>query len=276
MHVSNKYIKGFDGLRGISIIFVLITHLGLFEYLELSQYSVKRIVPLVSGGTGVTIFFVISGFLITKILLSEKELKGKISFRNFFARRFLRLLPPLVLYFLALLILMKFEIIKPNFIGLTFSALYLYNFIPKMYYTGELGPTWSLALEEQFYLIWPMVVSFLKKNGALILSVILLIMSVLSYFIYPLFTIQFNNKLYALTDFSHTQRWFIPAISSILIGALTAYFYNSICTFPIFRNNRIFAYSIALVLILNTLYLPESLLQFYTFFYATGISILYH
>src|SRR4051812_24906788 len=101
-----KYIKGYDGLRAISIIMVLITHLGWLDSISADATVNVRIQMLFSGGTGVTIFFVLSGFLITRILLQEKLSTGSISFKNFYIRRFLRLLPPLILFFSVMLVLM--------------------------------------------------------------------------------------------------------------------------------------------------------------------------
>src|SRR5687768_16646603 len=97
------YIKGFDGLRAISIIMVFVTHLGINSYFTPGSFAMKRIEPLFSGGTGVNIFFVISGFLITRILQRELLSRGKINIRRFFIRRFLRLLPPLFIFYLILL-----------------------------------------------------------------------------------------------------------------------------------------------------------------------------
>ena len=78
---SHGYIPGLDGLRAIAVLIVLIAHFGL-----------AHIIP---GGFGVTVFFIISGFLITRLLISEQETKGRIALKNFYIRRIIRLYPAL-------------------------------------------------------------------------------------------------------------------------------------------------------------------------------------
>lgn len=115
------------------------------------------------GFAGVDLFFVLSGFLITTLLIREKAKHGKISLRNFWARRFLRLMP--AYYGLLLAMLGAYLIFKPNDAntarlveGFPIYALYLSNW----WHPGanNLGITWSLATEEQFYLIWPLIEAF--------------------------------------------------------------------------------------------------------------------
>src|ERR1700712_5194662 len=151
---DKNYIKGFDGLRALSIIIVFVTHLGYIDRIP-NPVSAWRISMLCSGNTGVNIFFVLSGFLITRILLREKLVTGRISLKNFYIRRFLRLLPPLIVFYAVIVFLMGFGFIEPQWFGLTLSVFYLYNFVPHRYYSSELGPMWSLALEEQYYIFWP-------------------------------------------------------------------------------------------------------------------------
>jgi peptidoglycan/LPS O-acetylase OafA/YrhL len=204
-----KYIKGFDTLRALSIAMVVTAH--SLPNFWLQEHRVWR---LFSGDTGVLVFFVISGYLITTLLLKEKLKNGFINFKKFFARRFLRLLPPLVLFYTVVMILMTAGVIQETYIGLGISIFYLYNFVPNKFYTGELGHTWSLALEEQFYFTWPFVMSWVKQQKSLVylglLSIVLSILFLL--FIYP---IEFLGHFKA-------HRWFIPAISPIMIGAMFA------------------------------------------------------
>ncbi len=148
-----KYIKGYDSLRAVSILLVLFSHLGLYGLLPENDYIKDRVWSIISGTTGVQIFFTLSGFLITKILISEKNKFGNIHFKNFYIRRFLRLLPPLIFFYTTILFLMSTQQIQATKIGFLYSIFYAYNFVPKTYYTNELGHTWSLALEEQFHII---------------------------------------------------------------------------------------------------------------------------
>lgn len=94
-------------------MFVIFNHLGIQQLLPQQAFFRLRIFPLFSGVTGVNIFFVLSGFLITWLLINELVKTGKINFIHFFARRFLRLLPPLIVFFTCLLLLMHFTICEP-------------------------------------------------------------------------------------------------------------------------------------------------------------------
>ncbi len=139
-----------DGLRGIAIISVLIHH-------QLTTFSLK------GGFLGVDLFFVLSGFLITGILLSEFEKTQAISLRNFYIRRVLRLGPGLLVYLIAcLLVTYHAQLVNiPREIKLIAIALvYSTNWRMAFGWDSYLDPTaiiWSLSIEEQFYLVWPVL-----------------------------------------------------------------------------------------------------------------------
>jgi len=133
-----QYIKGFDSLRGIAIIYVIITHMGLSQILPNNFFIKTRLWSLISAETGIQIFFTLSGFLITTIFLSERHNLGKIKFYNFFVRRFLRLLPPLLIFYLAIALLTQQGIVVGTTLGYLFSIFFLYNFIPIKYVTGAM------------------------------------------------------------------------------------------------------------------------------------------
>lgn len=141
-----------DGLRGISILMVLLLHFG-FKFMP-------------GGFLGVDIFFVLSGFLITSLLIQEKNRHGRISLKAFYIRRALRLTPALILYILVLalfaLVFMKrdkaVEIYQGILLTLSYVSNWIFAFNPRIK-IGPLGITWSLAIEEQFYFVWPLVLS---------------------------------------------------------------------------------------------------------------------
>ena len=150
--VKHTYYPSLDGLRTIAVGIVLCAHGGV-PYFR-------------SGGVGVDIFFVLSGFLITTVLISEWERTGSLSFKNFYARRFLRLAPALLLtcVFVGLAKTWLTGSFPATDIGLALSytanwALALYN-----YQLTWLNHCWSLAIEEQFYLLWPLVIVVLEWN----------------------------------------------------------------------------------------------------------------
>jgi peptidoglycan/LPS O-acetylase OafA/YrhL len=143
------HVPQLDGLRGIAILLVLGVH----------TYS-----PIFSGGSsGVDLFFVLSGFLITKLAFEERDRDGRISLKGFYLRRAFRLLPAL-LFLLAFLLLLSFGTLSA--IGdhvrveVLFAAGFASNVLPLVlgdYERHVLGHTWSLGLEEQFYWVWPLV-----------------------------------------------------------------------------------------------------------------------
>ncbi len=133
---------------------------------------------------GVDLFFVLSGFLITKILLKTKESDGY--FKNFYARRCLRIWP--LYYSLLLFVFVMTPLLRPSESATVFARrsspwwaypLFLQNFlvpIPTMA-TGPLGVMWSLAIEEQFYLIWPWVVRYASRSQLCRIAVAILCLS---------------------------------------------------------------------------------------------------
>jgi len=173
---DGRQIPALDGLRGLAILLVMLFHQTLIKpgnAISLTDDVFSRIVEF--GWSGVDLFFVLSGFLITGILF---DAKGRAHyFRNFYARRTLRIFP---LYYAVLVLSL---VILPNLPAGLVPAdkvasfgriegdeiwywLYLSNFsIAKagMWRHGILDISWSLAIEEQFYLIWPTVVYFLGR-----------------------------------------------------------------------------------------------------------------
>jgi peptidoglycan/LPS O-acetylase OafA/YrhL len=146
-----------DGLRGCAIVAVLLFHAGL---------------GLPGGFLGVEIFFVISGFMITSVLLEEVRGAGRVSLPMFYARRALRLLPTLIVVLAAVALYAALFPGRPSARGLGrdgVGALFYYaNWI--FAHTGIAGHllvhTWSLSVEEQFYLLWPPLLAFLIVRGA--------------------------------------------------------------------------------------------------------------
>jgi len=127
--------------------------------LVLAYHADRR---LAGGILGVDLFFVLSGFLITTLLLDERVRTGRIAVGNFYARRALRLLPALGVAIVLVTVIHRLPGALPTDLafGLPFVVVYATNWasvysIPRL---GTLGPYWSLAIEEQFYLVWPWVI----------------------------------------------------------------------------------------------------------------------
>jgi peptidoglycan/LPS O-acetylase OafA/YrhL len=162
-----------DGLRGIAVLVVLAAHAGV------PGFSSE------GGLAGVTLFFVLSGFLITGLLVVERGATGRIDLRSFYIRRGLRLFPAL----LALLVVVA----AGSMIGLWSRAggdmrtaipavlLYVGNWAQVAGVSlGPLGHTWSLAIEEQFYLLWPIgLILALRFAGRRTIAVILVLIAIM-------------------------------------------------------------------------------------------------
>lgn len=147
-----KRIPSLDGLRAVSILLVLLAHVTKTSFPQ-SALS-ERFADV--GVLGVQIFFVISGFLITLLLVREKELAGTISLKRFYVRRAFRILPVFYAYLGCLLVLELLGLISVPRLDKTTAFLYVSNFVPNpSWWTGHF---WSLSVEEQFYLLWPLAV----------------------------------------------------------------------------------------------------------------------
>ncbi len=169
-----KYIKQLDSLRAVAVILVIINH-------WVPPNNIINRIP--NGAIGVDIFFVLSGFLISGILFDSRNKAdslniGKSFFiKNFYIRRSLRIFPIYYLVIFAILLFAKASQtgIKPNFL---YFATYTSNFyfFKIQGWDGMVGHLWSLAVEEQFYLIWPWIILFANKKYFLpIISVFILI-----------------------------------------------------------------------------------------------------
>jgi peptidoglycan/LPS O-acetylase OafA/YrhL len=155
-----------DGLRTVSILLVLISHsINAFGHGD----------PLVLGNLGVRVFFVISGFLITGLLLQELNASDAIDLGKFYFRRTLRIFPP---FYFFLLLMFVFAICG----WITLSPR---SFLPALTYTSDyfatgdrqLAHTWSLSIEEQFYLLWPGVLFLLGRKRAFYLICLVIVLS---------------------------------------------------------------------------------------------------
>lgn len=166
-----------DGLRAVSIILVLIAH--IFYDKQVERY-------FNFGKVGVEIFFVISGFLITTLLLREKQKTGKLNLKFFYLRRAFRILP-LVFLFAGCLFFLD-QLFNLQITGLSFFTMIF--FLKNLPFDGDwyTGHFWSLSVEEQYYLLFPFILSRLtvRKYSLLLISLIVFI---------PLLTYLGYNKV---------------------------------------------------------------------------------
>ncbi|MBC6997552.1 acyltransferase [Cytophaga sp. FL35] len=276
--LPKNYIKGFDGLRGISILLVIVTHLGWLESLDTLGQGGKKMQFLFSGTTGVNIFFTLSGFLITNILLRELKKGGKVNFKAFYTKRVLRLFPPLLVFLLIILILMLSNILSINYSGLLYSFFYVYNFIPKSLSSAELGLTWSLSVEEQFYLFFPITLFLIRKRKHLLLLLFSLIticgLLQIIHLIDPLKQLDYVNKYIALSEGYYTNRWILPAIATILMGCVSGILVNENTLNRKISQKPNLIFGISLTLMFCFLYLPEKLIMLGWIIQSAGTCLL--
>jgi len=152
------YVPALDGVRAIAVLLVILSHVGA---------------PDITGNVGVDMFFVLSGFLITTLLLEEMDANGRINVLHFYVRRALRLYPALLLmlFFYGLsAYLLRHRLpdgaLPETAKDIAFAALYLTDYAVAFDFQSRLSliaHTWSLAVEEHFYLVWPWVLIALHR-----------------------------------------------------------------------------------------------------------------
>jgi peptidoglycan/LPS O-acetylase OafA/YrhL len=183
------YFSGLNGLRFLAALAVVITHIELIKNALGIKNHWKNPLIFNLGGLGVYFFFVLSGFLITYLLLIEKETYKKINIKQFYIRRILRIWP--LYYFIILIgffVLPQFEIFNIPYLKNSFQENYNYNFIlyliilPNLAFSlfpavPNIGQLWSIGVEEQFYIIWPWIIS---KTRNILKSLLILIIAFVS------------------------------------------------------------------------------------------------
>ncbi len=212
------YRPEIDGLRAIAVGAVILYHarITIFDYQ-----------PFKGGFIGVDIFFVISGYLITSIILKELVTTGSFSFKNFYERRIRRILPALIFVMLVSLPFAWMYLFSSNFIDFSKSILYSLGFSSNFYFhfsgqqygaeSGLLKPflhTWSLSVEEQFYILFPIILLISFKYFKKYLIYILIIG-----FLISLGLADWGSRNYPSLNFYilPTRGW------EILAGSILAY-----------------------------------------------------
>jgi peptidoglycan/LPS O-acetylase OafA/YrhL len=147
-----------DSVRGVAVLMVVLYHGFAWSYPLEGSNGLAKLILLTTrpGWLGVELFFVLSGFLITGILLETRNQRD--FYRRFYIRRGLRILPA---YFALLLLLALLR--QAHFASIALCVLFLANLSPLFRVTLEYGPLWSLAVEEHFYLVWPALVRTFQK-----------------------------------------------------------------------------------------------------------------
>lgn len=256
---NSIYFKGLDGLRAIGALSVVLGHIELTK----SDFSVPNLLHLsfyknTSGHLGVILFFVLSGFLITYLLMVEKNKFKTISIKRFYFRRILRIWP---IYYLILLLLL---FVFPNIIQLSYNAkpefANLLNNYPTLLIFFLMAPNLmcfgipgigggfhlsSIGTEEQFYIFWPWLIKWFK-NLLIPLFFIFIVFAVAPNFLDYLNN-HFFDKNSATYQFIKQLRIFTEffKIDCMALGGVFAFFYfkekNKILNFLFLRETQIIA-----------------------------------
>ena len=181
---EDRHIIQLDGLRFFAVLMVMIGHWLQWQWSN--QFLMD--LPFVHG---VTLFFVLSGFLITRILLKRKDelistkTETKQLFKNFYIRRFLRISPIYYLLIFSFFII-DYKNTRDLFPWLLTYSSNIFQSINNVY-VGEFNHFWSLAVEEQFYLFWPFIIIFVKPNRVLLTICLTIICAIISKVFFYLF-----------------------------------------------------------------------------------------
>lgn len=202
--------KGLDVLRGIAVILVLFRHSTLSDSNPLVHF----------GWLGVDLFFVLSGYLISNLLFTEYKSSGKVDISRFLKRRALKIFPPFYIY-LAISLITYWLLDSTTFTNTQYISelFYLQSYIP-----GIWIHTWSLAVEEHFYIVFALTI-FILSNKRIIKNKKLMMSSLLSLLLLVFFMRTFVSLPHQHEDqFSFTQSHL--RCDGIIVGIIVAYFLN--------------------------------------------------
>lgn len=206
-HPNRQYYPALDGLRGLAILLVVVYH--NFGFINVFFF----------GWLGVDLFFVLSGFLITDILLKTAGKKDYL--KNFYVRRVLRIFPLYYFCLLLFLVILPRLNIQFDIKYYTDNQLWLWTYLQNWLYTfknpgatNTLNHLWSLAVEEQFYLLWPLVIVLLRKPKYLLVFISLLLVAVLGLRLW----IWTNH----IADLAYFNLYTFTRIDGICIGCMIA------------------------------------------------------
>ncbi len=212
------YRPEIDGLRAIAVSAVILYH-SKISFFGLAFNG---------GFIGVDIFFVISGYLITSIILKELSIKGSFSFKHFYERRIRRILPVLLFVMLVSLIFAWLFLLPNNLVDFSKSIIYSILFISNIFfylsgqeYDAESGlfvpflHTWSLSVEEQFYILFPIFLFVIFKFFKKFLIHFLIATFLISFVLANLYSLNYPSISFY---FIHTRMW------ELLSGSILAYF----------------------------------------------------
>ena len=268
------YLPGLNGIRAIAAMSVIISHIGLgLEYYKMHNLNFQSF-----STHAVTMFFALSGFLITFLLLKEKDAIGTIKIKNFYLRRIVRIWPLYYFYLFIIIVALKFK--------LDYNILYYLFMVPNYPYAirDALGATmtvaflahyWSVGVEEQFYLFWPWIIKYSQNIlksliavafGYFILKVFLTISNVNETILLLLHYTRFGclalGGIFAYLFYSENKIiiWFKRPVIEIISWALLTIIFTDIFTLPKIIDHEIFSL-LTLIIIINQVSNPKKIIS---------------
>lgn len=265
--MKKVYFPNLNGLRFIAAAMVLYPHIEQIKGSLGLEHSFKYF-PVECGKLGVVFFFVLSGFLITYLLLVEKDKYKTIFVFDFYKRRMLRIWP--LYYLLVLLGFFVFSYIPfLTDAGPNSSSYSINNFLLFIFFLPNfagivplISHLWSVGVEEQFYLIWPVLIKYVKNKYVLLFSVIVIYFIVL--FIVKLY---FNQWLFNIITWAKIDCMAIGGIFALLLFEK-----RRILKILYYKELQILTYSLLLLLLLSKIFIPY--FHFEVFSILFGIIIL--
>ena len=277
------HFPNLEALRFITALLIIVIHTEDIKYRHGGETVswIARLEPW--GNIDVSLFFVLSGFLITFILLKEKQDTGAISLKDFYTRRILKIWP--LYYFIMIVAFFILPYFGHAFYGdytrglnnHFWKSLFSYVlFLPPLLFSGSgfpesIGPTWTVRIEEAFYIFWPLVVRrsnrFLRTCYIIIISVIAVRLAVvlLTYIYRDNYYYYIRLNLISTTLFDYR-------FSSMALGGIAAYLYvndyQRILQFLYRKNIQWLVYGITLVLLLTRVEIPLISQEFYSALFA--------
>lgn len=253
------YLPGLNGIRAIAAICVVISHCNIalpeFGIYNLSLFGFNKDQSPNGwwfGAQAVTMFFVLSGFLITYLLCVEYEKKKDVKIKNFYIRRLLRIWPAYFLYILLAIIgVYVFNDLLPS-INILFYIFFLANIPYALNSTVLLmGHLWSISVEEQFYLFWPW---FFKRNNKKKLKYLFIILIILQFLIRVILWLFFPGSFIAMLSS-------VSRFDCMMIGGLFAILFLEKSVITNIMNNKLVQYGnwilLAIIMFINLKFLNQ-------------------
>jgi peptidoglycan/LPS O-acetylase OafA/YrhL len=299
------FFENLDGLRFLCVLSVFLFHSFHTEYETIKESSAYHFIKrdlFWNGNLGVNFFFVLSGFLITYLLIEEKKLNGQVNLRYFWTRRILRIWP--LFYFTVLFGFFAMPWLKVLFgktpsetANIGYYLTFLNNFdvikngLPD---ASMLGVLWSVAIEEQFYFVWPLVLYFVPLKRLWIPFVLVILCSLIfrafndSYFMHEVHTFSCMGDLATgafgawLITFSGRFRYGITklnrgAIVLIYVLFFALYFFRDDTFFRYYETRiieRFFSANVILLIILEQCFAERSVFKMSRFRYISQLGVI--